>query len=180
MNILDIILLVPLAFGFIRGLQRGIIKELTGFASIIIGVLASFYYSEGLFSLMSGYFEPSIGLRTASFAIVFIVVAFVINQVGKALTKIINFMALGIINHLIGGAFGVLKFAAVIIVLIYFFEPFQKQRNFIQHETISNSLIYSNLSKYSEKVDYYLGDIADKSFELYDKVENKAEEAENQ
>ena len=38
MNYLDVILIVPILWGLLRGVKNGIIKELTGFVALICGV----------------------------------------------------------------------------------------------------------------------------------------------
>lgn len=172
MNLVDIILLIPIAIGLVRGLIKGLLRELTGFASIILGLVSAFLLSEPLYNILKMHIDPGIGLRAFSFVIVFFLVAFIIYQIGRILTKIVNFMALGIVNYALGGVFGGLKVIAVLVVLIYFYTPYQDNQPLFQSDTIDNSIIYNRLKEYSPFVENILGEAAEASFSL-DKLKIK-------
>ena len=41
MNTLDLVILIPIAVGFVFGLFKGLIKELTSLAAIFLGIYAA-------------------------------------------------------------------------------------------------------------------------------------------
>ena len=45
MNYLDIILIIPLAYGLVQGLRKGLIKEIAGLLAIILGIYLARYFS---------------------------------------------------------------------------------------------------------------------------------------
>lgn len=166
MNLVDIVLLIPLAFGAVRGFMKGLLKEITGFASVILGVVSAYLFSEPLYQFLKQSFTPGIGLRTACYVIVFALVSFLLFQLGRLLTKIINFMALGIINYFLGGVFGLLKYAFILVVLVYFYTPYEDESPIFQSELIGQSMMYHRLKKYSPVVESILGEAASLSFDL--------------
>ena len=46
MNYIDIIIAIPLAWGFIRGFRKGFIIEIASLISLIIGIWAGIYFSD--------------------------------------------------------------------------------------------------------------------------------------
>lgn len=166
MNLIDIILLIPITLGLIRGLMKGLLKELTGFAAIILGLVSAFLVSEPLYNFLKIHFSPGIELRVLSYILVFAAVSILIYQIGKILTKLVNFMALGIVNYALGGVFGASKVIAVLLVLVYFYTPYQDNQPLFQSEIIDESIIYNRLKEYSPFVEQLLGEAAEVSFNL--------------
>ena len=120
MNLIDIVLGIILIFAFYKGLTKGLFATL---ASLI------------------GLIEATINL--AAFAITFLIILVVVSLVGKALTKIADFAALGLINKLLGGVFSALKIAFIISVIFMFVNA---SKNFsgliISEEKKESSILY--------------------------------------
>lgn len=146
--------------------MKGLLKELTGFAAILLGLISAFLVSEPVYTYLQNHFSPGIELRALSYILVFAAVSIVIYQVGKILTKLVNFMALGIVNYALGGVFGASKVIAVLLVLVYFYTPYQDNQPLFQSETIDQSIIYNRLKEYSPFVEQLLGEAAEVSFSL--------------
>jgi membrane protein required for colicin V production len=165
LNLFDIILVIPLVYGLIRGLYKGLIAELSSMVSLIAGVFLSFYFSGDLYDYLAPQVEePGIGLRVLCYVIVFGVVVAIMYFISRALTK--AFMALGIVNHILGGAFGLLKFVFIMIISVHFLAPIQKSQRMVQQETINSSKLYTFFLSYSDVVgeyrkDYFQGDEID-------------------
>ena len=45
MNYLDIILIIPLAYGLVQGLRKGLVKEIAGLLAVVLGVYLARYFS---------------------------------------------------------------------------------------------------------------------------------------
>ncbi len=124
--------------------------------SLIAGVFLSFYFSDDLYQYLAPQVEdPGIGLRVLSYVLIFVAVVAVMYFISKALTKALNFMALGILNHLLGGVFGLLKFVFIMIISVHFLAPIQKSQRLVQQETINASKLFNFLYQYSEVVGSY-------------------------
>lgn len=156
LNIVDIVLLVPLIFGLVRGLYKGLISELSSLVSLIAGLFLSFYFSEDVYNFLASQVQDAgIGLRVLSYAIVFFAVVIVIYFISKALTKALDFLALGIVNHLLGGIFGLIKFAFILAIAVHFLEPIQRSQKVVQQSTVNSSVVYTYLIQYSDNVGNY-------------------------
>jgi membrane protein required for colicin V production len=156
LNIVDIILIIPLVYGLVRGLYKGLIAELSSLISLLAGLFLSFYFSEDLYLFLADYVqEPGIGLRVLSYAIIFFAVVIVIYFISKALTKTLDFLALGIVNHILGGLFGFIKFAFFMAVAVHFLEPIQRSQKIVEQSMINSSVVYTFLEGYSDQVGEY-------------------------
>ena len=61
---------------------------------------------------------------------------------GKLLTKIADFASLGILNKLLGAAFGGLKIAIILGAVLVFFDRTNNTIEFVENETIEESVLY--------------------------------------
>ena len=82
-------------------------------------------------------------INITAFALTFIVIVIVISLSGKALTKLANFAALGILNRVLGAVFGVSKFGLILSVLLLVFHHINKGMNFIDKESLAASVLYA-------------------------------------
>tara|TARA_B100001758_G_C18230213_1_gene514938 strand:+ start:86 stop:634 length:549 start_codon:yes stop_codon:yes gene_type:complete len=138
MNYLDIIILIPLLYGLVKGFSNGIIKEIIGLTGLIVGVYIainfSFYLHPRAAELLKGYaqFVPII-----SFATLFVFSVLVIRLLGYFLDKITKALALGIISKILGAVFGVLK----VLVIFGFLMFFIKEYKLIDTKTQSDAVL---------------------------------------
>ena len=61
---------------------------------------------------------------------------------GKAFTKLANFASLGILNKLMGGVFGALKFGLIASVILIIFAHANSTIEFIQPQKLEKSVLY--------------------------------------
>ncbi len=118
MNWLDIILLGILVLTFILGLVKGFIKEIVGIIAVIAGLLlAAHFYPQ-----FSAFFQQIIhndlicnflGFLTIFFGVLIIgsIVAFLLSKLAKG--------PLRLVNHILGGAVGLLKGILISGVLVF-------------------------------------------------------------
>ena len=146
MNTLDIIFGILLLLGLIRGFFNGFFSELAGLIALIAGVYGAIYFSDGTLSFLQTFINWDVEyLALVAFALTFIVIVVAISLVGSLLTKMANLMALGIVNKLLGGAFGLLKMAFLISVFFMFLNHMEFM--FIGKETRDNSILYPPVAK---------------------------------
>lgn len=152
-TILDIILLVPLLFGFVRGLFKGLISELSSIVSLIGGLILAFYFTEPVYNFLAERMgREGVEIRAFSFVIIFVIVVIAINLLSKTITKLLDMIALGVLNHILGGAFGLAKWLLIILVAIYFLKELQAEELIFQRETLEASAVYMRLAEYSSLV----------------------------
>jgi membrane protein required for colicin V production len=114
MNWLDILLLVLLGLAAYKGFRRGFIIEVAALAALVLGIWAGVHVSDRV--------AVAIGLpaeRTAlAFLVTFLLVLLVVHLLARFLTSLINITQLGLFNKLAGIAFGALRAAFVLSVLL--------------------------------------------------------------
>lgn len=109
MNWLDIGLLILLALSLVSGLMKGLVKEVFSLGGVVLSILAAMVVAPGL----AGTVEKWVPNETAAYAVallvVFLVVMVLVEFLARALTKVIKFVQLGAINHVLGAAFGLTR-----------------------------------------------------------------------
>lgn len=143
MSIIDIILAALLLFGFIRGLFKGLFVEVASLVALVLGVYGAIHFS----SFAAGFLESKVDwnektINIVAFAITFVIIVLVIGLAGKALTKLADFAALGIINKLAGGVFGALKIGLILSVLLIVFHKMNNTLPFMEKEELEKSMLY--------------------------------------
>lgn len=143
MNWLDIALAIPLLWFMYKGFRNGLVIELASLAALVLGIFAALYFSFYAKNYLIDNFEIAERyLNIISFAITFLIVAIVVVLAGKIIDKLINIIALGILNRLAGAIFGLLKAALVLSVILYFFNGFDQNSSIIKPEIKENSYLY--------------------------------------
>ena len=141
MNWLDIVLAIPLLWFLYRGFRNGLIIELASLAALILGIYAALHFSFYVQEYLEKNFEIAQNyLYIISFAITFLIVAIIVFLAGKLIHKVVSIVALGFLNRLAGGIFGLLKAALVLSVILYFINGFSP--HLIKSETKNNSILY--------------------------------------
>jgi len=143
MNTFDIIIAALLSFGFIRGLMKGLFVELASLISLIAGVYGAIHFSY----FVGNFLKDSVDweeqyISIVAFAITFIAIVIVISLLGKLFTKIANFAALGVLNKILGGIFGVLKFGLILSILLIIFDKLNTTIPFVTAENTEESILY--------------------------------------
>ena len=148
MNKLDMVLLIPIALGFVFGIFKGLIKELTSLAAIVLGIYGAKIFAPSVSGMLihSFHFSTKTALPFA-YLILFIAIAIGLHLIAKMLDKLSDSMSLGGLNKFLGGLFGALKWALVISVLLNVFNALDSKFSILSIETKKNSFSYKPLIK---------------------------------
>jgi len=143
MSIIDIVLAALLLFGFIRGLFKGLFVEVASLVALVLGVYGAIHFS----GFVAGFLESKVDwnektINIVAFAITFVIIVLAISLAGKALTKLADFAALGIVNKLAGGVFGALKIGLILSVLLIVFNKLNNTLPFMEKEDLEESVLY--------------------------------------
>ncbi len=124
MNLLDIIVLVLVTWGLIKGLYNGLIKELLSLIGVGLALVLAYKYHSALQSLLKSHvqFEEST-LLILTFASIFLCTLILTHLIAIAITKTLNYIAFGLLNRLLGGVFGTLKSIAFLTVVYHLVNP---------------------------------------------------------
>lgn len=153
MNILDIFIIVPIILGFVFGLFKGLIRELTSLAAIVLGIFGAKLFEPQVSRLLLSWFDMQPGIAQAvSYLMLFVAIVVLLLIVANILDKLFSAIALGGLNKFLGGIFGALKFALVVSVLLNVFDTFDKRFGFIKEETKSTSFAYEAMLGFGPKL----------------------------
>ncbi len=143
MTVIDIILVAFLGFGLVRGFMKGFFVEIASLVALIAGIYGAIHFSFYAAEMLMGYVDwDEKTINVVAFAITFIVIILVIALAGKALTKLADFAALGILNKLLGALFGVLTMALILSVLLNIFDAMNSTMTFVDEEHTENAILY--------------------------------------
>jgi len=143
MSIIDIVLAALLLFGLIRGAMKGLFVEIASLVALLLGVYGAIHFS----GFAAEFLESKVDwnektINIVAFAITFVIIVLVISLAGKALTKLADFAALGILNKLLGGVFGALKIGLILSVLLIVFNKLNNTLPFMEKEDLEGSILY--------------------------------------
>jgi len=145
-NLLDLIILIPLLLFAFNGYKKGIIIEITTLAALILGIYAALFFSDYTANLLAGSFNISKEyLNIIAFVATFIGVLVLVMLLGRVLEKVVNLLMLGIVNKLAGAAFGILKGALLLSILIFLINYFDRDATIIKPGARQESILYKNI-----------------------------------
>ena len=143
MTILDIILAALLCIGLVRGFLKGFFVEVASLIALIAGIYGAIHFSYYVADLLMDHVEwNEKTINITAFAITFIIIVLLVALAGKALTKLANFAALGFLNKLLGGVFGLLKIGLILSILLIIFEKMNNTITFVDEEHTRDSILY--------------------------------------
>ncbi len=143
MNYIDIILILFLLFAAINGFRKGLILEVASLAALILGVWGAIEFSY----ITTQFLTDNVGLETPylnliSFVITFIVIVILVHIIGSALSKFIEVAMLGWLNRITGMAFGLLKTAFILSILLLVFNKIDTDVHILPEDVKSGSQLY--------------------------------------
>jgi membrane protein required for colicin V production len=143
MNFLDILFLIPLVWGFWRGFMKGLVVE----AATLISFGLAVYGSIKLSDLLAGWMKDSLEWKSEylpiiAFITIFLGILIIVYFITKMIEKAVESAALGVVNKIAGGAFGMLKFALVVSLILFVIEAVEKNVKVIPQEKKDGSLLY--------------------------------------
>lgn len=166
MNFLDIIIGSILLYGLVRGIWRGLFVEFASLVSLLLGILIAVKFSGFTADLIREKFSDDFAyIEITAFAITFILVVVGIILLAKVFTKIADFAALGWINRLLGGIFGLLKMVFILSIVLHFFGKINQNGGIVTEEQLNESLLYNPVKQTSEVIYPILSEWFDKAKE---------------
>ncbi len=148
MNTLDILICVIGALCLIRGVFRGIIREITSIVGVIVGFYAAYTYYPVVGGWLSHLITNQSYLNIISFFIIFSILFVVIGFAGVVLKYLFKAVALGWADRILGGTFGVVKAVLIVSVLLVALTTFLPR----EAPVIKDSLLAPSVSGISEKM----------------------------
>lgn len=188
MSVVDIIILIFIAFGALLGFKRGFTRQLVSLVGIFVILILSFvlknpisvfFYNNLPFFNFGGIFKDITVLNillyeTLAFFIVFIVLTIlfkILLRVTKIFEKILNAtIILGIPSKILGAILGVVQSIVYIFIALYILRLPIFNLNFIENSKIGNTIL--------EKTPI-LTKVCDSTLEVFNEIIILKEEYEN-
>ncbi|GGZ88676.1 CvpA family protein [Algibacter mikhailovii] len=143
MGIIDIVLGALILWGLVRGFMKGLFVEVASLLALVAGIYGAIHFSHFASEFLkskTNWDENTIHI--AALAITFVIIVLAIALAGKALTKLANFAALGILNKLTGAIFGALKMALILSIVLNLFDKINSTISLVDEDRIENSKFY--------------------------------------
>lgn len=143
MNILDIIFIIPLAYGCIQGIRHGFVKEIGSFIAIIFGIYLARFWSESLSKVIAEWIDvsPQVSLIIA-YVITFIIGTLSIHLLAYLLSKILDLVKIGWVNKIIGALFGTFKWLLILSLILNIFSMINNFAPLVEKKVVNESILY--------------------------------------
>ena len=137
MNPFDIIIIVILGYSVVRGLFRGLVKEVSSIIGVLGGFYAAYTYYMVVTQLLSRWISDTEYLNVLSFFIIFCIVFFVVSILGVVINYILKIAFLGWVDRICGAGFGTMKGILIVSVILVALTAFFPKNS----PAIKNSLL---------------------------------------
>lgn len=140
MNILDVILIGLLLIGAVRGFQKGIILEITGFLGLFLAIFGAFQFVDWGIQFISQFMEISSRLLpVVAFIAIFVAILISVYLLGSFIKATFHITPFGIIDSFLGGLVGVLKWSLVISLCFWLIAVLEFDLN---NEQFESSIVF--------------------------------------
>jgi len=149
----DIVLLLCMGWGAYKGFRKGFIIQSFTILALFLAIWGGFAFTGKIEPLMKNHFQmPEATCYFISFVIVFLLIMLLVYFSGFLISKVVSFMALGMINRLSGAAFGLFANALVLSVLMLLFDRVNEKKRYIPSETLTSTRLYEPVGKLAPAV----------------------------
>ena len=120
MTALDILLLLPLGIGAVKGFRRGLVLEAVSLLAFVLAVVGGLSLLSAAVPLVRHYVGDAFGmLPLVSFALVFVAIMWGVHLLGGLLKTAVHLTPLGLLDNLLGGVAGLLKWVLGLSLLLH-------------------------------------------------------------
>jgi membrane protein required for colicin V production len=148
MNPFDIIIIVILGYSLVRGVFRGLVKEVSSIVGVLGGFYAAFTYYTLLAKFLSGLIKEPAYLNILSFLIIFCSVLIIVGVLGIIIKYLLNIAFLGWVDRIGGVGFGLVKGVLIVSILFISLTTFLPKGSAF----LKNSMLAPHVSWVSEKM----------------------------
>ena len=141
MNSFDILVSIIFGFCLIRGIFRGLVKELSSIIGVMTGYYAAYSYYPYVAKFLSQWVSVVAYSKLIGFLVVFIGVFLIISILGVIIKYLMSIAFLGWVDRISGGIFGLIKGLLIASVLFIVFTTFlSKNASIVKDSIVAPSL----------------------------------------
>ena len=145
-NPIDLILGILLAYGAFQGFRKGLLVEIASLAAMVFGLWGAFLFADWAKIYINSYISlNSAVLNAVSYLLVFVVIAIGITLVAKAVTKVIQLVALGFLNRILGSVFGGVKVGILLSAILVAIQRVNFLITLLDPSLVEDSVFYEPL-----------------------------------
>jgi membrane protein required for colicin V production len=153
MNFIDILILIPVLWGFWRGFMKGVVMEIGTLVAFFLGVWGGMKFSDLLAGWIRDWFDSqSPYIPLIAFAVIFVGILMLVFAVAKFIEKAMEKSTMSVFNKIAGGIFGCFKFILILSVLFFVIDAIEKSITVIPPKVKDNSLLYRPVATVAPKV----------------------------
>lgn len=120
MTALDLLLLLPLGVGVVRGYRRGLVLEVVSLLAFVLGVVGGLSLLSAAVPLVRHYVGEAFGLLpVVSFLLVLVLIMWGVHLLGGLVKTAVHLTPLGVLDNLLGSAAGALKWLLGLSLLLH-------------------------------------------------------------
>ena len=120
MNFVDVLILIIIGVFLLKGLLRGLMKELCSLVGLVVGSLLAFRFHGPLAEIMVSAFSlPASVCVVLAFLAIFLSTLLVFGLIGMLLSKYVKLLYVGGLNRVAGGIFGLVQGALLLSVVMF-------------------------------------------------------------
>lgn len=119
MNWFDIIISLLLLAAFVRGIQKGLVMQLAGFAAIILGAIFAGKAAKIMLPFLLNTINISLNVAVViSYIIAFTLIVFGVKLIGKLLQSLFEALHISFINKILGAMVGLATAMVILSIII--------------------------------------------------------------
>ncbi len=152
MATIDILMLIPLAFGAYNGYRKGLLVEIVGVIAFILAMIVGFKFLRFGTDLLAPYLSSEITRRILpyiGFSVIFFPTIFLVNRLGYSLRNMIKYSILGTFDSLAGAVVGTFTWVFGISVCFWLLSTINVQ---IPPKHAKGSILYPVVSPIAPKI----------------------------
>ena len=151
MTWLDIIILLPLTYGLIMGLFRGLIREILAIASVILGFIGAKSLGVSFSMWLHQQFVWAQAVcDVLAYVLIFIGIVITLNIIALLLGRLTKAIHLSWLDRLLGGVFGILKWGVITLLLVFCIHTTDQTFHYINQDLKNNSPVYTTACEWAD------------------------------
>jgi membrane protein required for colicin V production len=143
----DVIFVLIFSWAAFSGFSKGFIMQIVTLTAWILGIYCAIKFS-GFISVFihDKFITGSDYLPIIIFAATFLFIAILIYFIGKIIEHLIESLALGLVNRLLGLLFSIVKYAFLVSVVLVILNAVNQKVRFLPEKKLAESHLYKPLS----------------------------------
>nr|WP_262894864.1 CvpA family protein [Hymenobacter guriensis] len=113
-------MLIPLGVGAVKGFRRGLVLEVASLLAFVLGAVGGLLLLQDAIPLVRHYVGEAFGmLPLVTFLLVFALILWGVHLLGSFVKTAVHLTPLGMLDNVLGGAAGVLKWVLGLSLLLH-------------------------------------------------------------